>query len=269
MRKMPTIYLAHGGGPWPWTAPFTPQLGADYASLRAYLETLTESLPRRPTGVVIVSAHWEAPVPTVLASERPPLLYDYYGFPEDTYRLQWGAPGSPSLAGRVRRMLSGASIESAEEHARGFDHGTFVPMKLAFPQADIPTVQLSLDRGYDPARHLAIGRALAPLRDEGVLIIGSGMSWEDRHARDIVRRSNEFDAWFQRVTTATARERDAALERWTDAPHARIAHPHEEHLLPVMVAAGAAAEDRGRVAWSGSLMGIQLSSIHFDSAPTT
>lgn len=266
MRTMPSIYLAHGGGPWPWTAPFTPQLGVDYRSLRAYLEGLSDTLPERPTGIVIVSAHWEQPVPTVLTSARPRLEYDYDGFPEETYRLEWSAPGSPTLAAEVRRRLEDANIPTAQERSRGFDHGTFVPMKLAFPQADVRTVQLSLDAGYDPAKHLAIGRALAPLRAQGVLIVGSGMSWEDFRARDIVRRSREFDAWFQRAATASPRERDEALLRWTEAPHARVAHPHEEHLLPMMVAAGAAGEDRGRIAWSGSLMGIRVSAVHFEPA---
>ncbi len=261
--RMPVIYLPHGGGPWPWTRPFTPQLGIDYVALRAYLESIPGALPRRPRAIVVVSAHWEAPVPTVSAAARPPMLYDYSGFPEDTYRLSWPAPGEPRLARQVGALLRAAGIDSAEDARRGFDHGAFVPLALGFPDADVPTVQLSLDAGYDPVKHLAIGRALAPLRDEGVLLVGSGMSWEDFRARDIVRRSNDFDAWFRDTGTAPPRARDAALARWTDAPHARVAHPHEEHLLPMMVAAGAAGDDRGRVGWSGSLMGIRVSAVHF------
>ena len=262
---MPSIYLPHGGGPWPWTPAFTPQLEADYVLLRRYLESIPDALPRRPTGIVIVSAHWERPVPTVLAAAQPTMLYDYGGFPQNTYEISWPAPGSPRLAQQVRELIEASHIPTAEESERGFDHGVFVPMKLAFPSADIPTVQLSLDAGYDPERHLAIGRALAPLREQGVLIVGSGMSWEDFRARDLVRRSNAFDEWFQETATAEHSSRDLALGDWTRAPHARAAHPHEEHLLPMMVAAGAAGEDRGHVAFNGTLMGIRVSAVHFTS----
>lgn len=260
--RMPVLYIPHGGGPWPWTPAFTPQLAVDYASLRRFIEGISAELPSRPTAVLVVSAHWEAPVPTVTIAPRPSLLYDYHGFPADTYRLTWPAPGDPGLAARVQERLGDAGIATATSD-RGFDHGTFVPMKLAFPEADIPTVQLSLDARYDPALHLAIGRALAPLRDEGVLILGSGMSWEDFRAADLVRRSNAFDAWFQEVARGAREVRDAALTAWTGAPFARVAHPHEEHLLPMMVAAGAAGDDRGEVVWSGSLMGIRVSAVKF------
>ncbi len=261
---MPTIYLPHGGGPWPWTPAFTPALAENYVQLRGYLEALPNTLPQRPTGIVIVSAHWEASMPTVLTSERPSMLYDYSGFPQDTYQIRWNAPGSPQLAQRVRQLLGDAGIDSGEDASRGFDHGTFVPMKLAFPDADIPTLQLSLDASYDPQRHLDIGRALSVLREEGILIVGSGMSWEDFRASDLVRRSSAFDEWFQHTATAEPASRDGLLANWTDAPHARAAHPHEEHLLPMMVAAGAAGQDSGKIAWTGSLLGIRLSAVHFD-----
>ena len=265
-QRMPSIFLPHGGGPWPWTPPFTPALGEDYASLRAYLESIPDSLPQRPEGIVIVSAHWEAPLPTVMSRAVPRMLYDYAGFPEDTYSITWPASGSPTLARRVHELLGDSGIDTAENGDRGFDHGTFVPLKLAFPQADIPTVQLSLDAGYDPERHIAMGRALAPLRDEGILIIGSGMSWEDFRAPNIMQRSGAFDMWFQQTATADAAARDQALRDWTRAPYARSAHPHEEHLLPMMVAAGAAGQDIGHIAWEGSLLGIRLSAVHFGAA---
>lgn len=259
--RMPVLYIPHGGGPWPWMPPFTPQLGRDYAPLRRFLEEIPARLPARPTAVLVISAHWEAPLPTVTVDPRPRLVYDYHGFPVDTYRIAWPAPGDPGLAGRVRERLAAAGIPSATS-TRGFDHGTFVPMKLAFPDADVPTVQLSLDPGYDAAQHLAIGRALAPLRDEGVLIVGSGMSWEAFRAADVARRSMAFDAWFQDVARADP-ARDRALAAWTEAPFARVAHPHEEHLLPMMVAAGAAGADRGAVRFSGSLLGIRVSGVEF------
>lgn len=261
--KMPVIYFPHGGGPWPWTPAFTPALAQDYRSLRQYLEHIADTLPQKPSAIVVISAHWQEAMPTVMSHAQPPMFYDYYGFPTDTYHITWPAAGSPQLARRVQHVLAEAGIRSAENTQRGFDHGTFVPLKLAFPQADIPTIQLSLDAGFDPARHIEIGRALSALREEGVLIIGSGMSWENFRARDLQNRSDAFDAWLRGVVTADGMTRNTSLARWTDAPFAREGHPHEEHLLPLMVAAGAAGQDRGRVVWNGSLIGIRLSAVHF------
>lgn len=266
--RMPSIYLPHGGGPWPWTPAFTPALAADYALLQDYLESIPNLLPRRPAGIVIVSAHWEAPVPTIMTREEPRMLYDYSGFPEDTYAISWPAPGDPALASRVETLLAASGIDTARNSERGFDHGAFVPLKLAFPAADIPTIQLSLDAGYDAQRHIEMGRALAPLRDEGILIIGSGMSWEDFRAQDLARRSAIFDTWFQETAGSQPDVRDQALREWTRAPFARVAHPHEEHLLPMMVAAGAAGSDVGHIAWSGSLFAIRLSAVHFGDVST-
>ena len=182
------------------------------------------------------------------AARSPPLLFDYYGFPEHTYRLKYPAPGSPALAARVRELLADADIAADEDPARGYDHGVFVPFLLAFPDADIPVVQLSLRADLDPAAHLAIGRALAPLRDEGVLIVGSGMSyhnlrefWSTRPAD--VEAAARFDAWLAAaVENPESAARDAQLAAWAAAPGARAAHPRDEHLLPLMVAAGAGGE---------------------------
>jgi aromatic ring-opening dioxygenase catalytic subunit (LigB family) len=263
---MPAIYLPHGGGPWPFV-----DLGGfvspdEARALATYLRELPASLPSRPEAMVVVSAHWEAPVPTVMSAARPPLLYDYYGFPPESYSITWPAPGSPSLAARVRELLRLAGIASDEDGARGFDHGTFVPLKLTFPEADVPTVQLSLEAGLDPARHLAIGRALAPLRDEGVLIVGSGMSYHNmRGFRHPQGRADSivFDDWLKGVAVAPPEARDDALVRWADAPGARRAHPREEHLLPLMVMAGAARAERGRVAFSDTFASTRISAVHF------
>jgi aromatic ring-opening dioxygenase catalytic subunit (LigB family) len=175
--RMPVVYLPHGGGPWPWIEMVD---RGEHASMSAYLDGLRALPPRAPRAVLVISAHWEAAVPTVMTSARPPMLFDYYGFPEHTYQLSWPAPGEPALAragaGAARR---GGHRQRDGQRARGFDHGTFVPLKLVYPDADVPTVQLSLQAGLDPARHLAIGRALAPLRDEGVFIVGSGSSYHN------------------------------------------------------------------------------------------
>jgi aromatic ring-opening dioxygenase catalytic subunit (LigB family) len=265
---MPVLFVPHGGGPWPWMDQRPLVSDDEKRALAAYLEDIPARLPRRPRAMVVVSAHWEERVPTVLTSPAPPMLYDYSGFPEETYRIRWPAPGAPALAARVRERLAAAGIATAEDPGRGFDHGTFVPLKVAFPAADVPAIQLSLEGNLDPARHLAIGRALAPLRDEDVLVVGSGMSY---HNLDDMRRpperrrerSEPFDAWLRGAVTADAAQRDAALARWEEAPMARVAHPREEHLLPLMVVAGAAGEDRGRVAFHGTFARCAISAAHF------
>jgi aromatic ring-opening dioxygenase catalytic subunit (LigB family) len=202
----------------------------------------------------------------VTTSAAPPLLYDCYGFPPHTDELKWPAPGAPELASRVRYLLSGAGFESGEDGQRGFDHGVFVPLKLSYPEAQVPTVQLSLRAGLDPAEHLAMGRALAPLRDEGVFLVGSGMSYHNmRHfnTRPAHEPSVRFDAWLGEVAPLEASKRDAALAAWTQAPSARECHPREEHLLPLMVTAGAALEDRGKAVFRDEVMGVAVSAVQF------
>ena len=258
-NRMPVVYLPHGGGPWP----FVEGLGEPAAlrELATYLRGL-ETVPHtRPSAVLAVSAHWEEAVPTVMTGTNPPLLFDYYGFPQAAYELTWPAPGNPALATRVRELLSAAGIDSGTNAERGFDHGTFVPLKLTYP-----TVQLSLKRGLDPAEHLAIGRALAPLRDEGVFIVGSGMSYHNMRgfgSGAARAASQEFDAWLTEAVTREHDARDRELTRWSSAPSARASHPREEHLIPLMVIAGAAGADRGRVGYSGSLMGAKISGYQF------
>jgi aromatic ring-opening dioxygenase catalytic subunit (LigB family) len=216
--------------------------------------------------LLVVSAHWEESVPTVMTAQQPPMYYDYYGFPQESYEITWSAPGAPELAARVRALLDAAGFESAENTERGFDHGTFVPLKLTYPDAEIPTIQLSLKRGLDPAEHLALGRALAPLRDEGVFIVGSGMTFHNLRAFRDPRSgpvSETFDAWLRETATAEPGERARRLTEWSSAPAARLAHPREEHLLPLMVIAGAAGDDRGTTGFNGKMMGVRLSAYHF------
>ncbi|MFT3769749.1 MAG: class III extradiol ring-cleavage dioxygenase [Minicystis sp.] len=263
-QRMPVVFLPHGGGPWPFV-----DLGLDKAELddlAGYLRSV-RALPKTPPrALLVISAHWEEAVPTVMTSERPPMLYDYYGFPPASYEITWPAPGDPKLAARVRELLGAAGFTTASDAQRGFDHGTFVPLKLTYPEANVPTVQLSLKRGLDPAEHIAMGRALAPLRDEGVLIVGSGMSYHNmRGFRSPQGRpaSEAFDAWLRETTALDAEARDRALASWASAPAARAAHPREEHLLPLMVIAGAAGKDRGTTAYNGTVMGVRVSAHHF------
>ncbi len=263
--RMPTIYLPHGGGPWPFMEPPDDVARREYMLLADYLKSIPARLPQRPRAMVVISAHWEERLPTVMTSARPPMLYDYGGFPPETYEIRWPAPGEPKLAARVRGLLEAAGIRSGEDSRRGFDHGTFVPLKLMYPEADVPTIQLSLQDGLDPLRHLAIGRALAPLRDEGIALVGSGMSFHDIGKRGYVEHSERFDEWLERVIVAEQSARDADLVVWSSAPSARMAHAREDHLLPLMVIAGAAGADRGKPVWSGRYMGARIRAVHFDA----
>ena len=262
--RLPVVYIPHGGGPWPFV-----DMGldpTDVAKLSAYLRSLRTLTPQPPKAVLAVSAHWEERVPTVMTSAHPPMLYDYYGFPPESYAITWPAPGSPAVAERVRQLLSAAGFETAADGARGFDHGTFVPLKLTYPDAEVPTLQLSLLSSLDPADHVRLGAALAPLRDEGVLIVGSGMSFHNLRAfRDPRARgiSETFDAWLREAALLDKDERNKRLTDWAQAPAARAAHPREEHLLPLMVVAGAAGDDRGKIAFGDVFMGVRLSAVHY------
>jgi aromatic ring-opening dioxygenase catalytic subunit (LigB family) len=266
-KRMPVVYLPHGGGPWPFV-----DLGfgdkRELDSLATYLRSVRALPPTPPKALLVVSAHWEEPTPTVMTSAAPPMLYDYYGFPPESYTITWPAPGHPEVAARVRQLLDGAGFKSASNPQRGFDHGTFVPLKLAYPEADVPTVQLSLKQGLDPAEHLAMGRALAPLRDEGVFLVGSGMTFHNLRAFGPQSRpvAEAFDAWLRDAATAEPSERDRRLAQWSSAPSARAAHPREEHLLPLMVVAGAAGEEKGTLAYGGTLMGLRISAYHYGAA---
>lgn len=267
--RLPTLYIPHGGGPC-FFMDTPPGLPRDmWDGMATYLRGIGASIGVRPKAVLVISGHWETERPTVNTASRPPLLFDYYGFPEHTYRLTYPVPGSPSLARRVREVLAAAEIASDEEPERGLDHGVFIPFKLVYPDADIPVVQLSLNRSLDAGTHLAIGRALAPLRDEGVLIVGSGMSYHnlrDLYSSDprALRAAAEFDGWLSEAVTDTdyvARERKLAA--WHQAPGARAAHPRPEHLIPLMVAAGAAGEDPGRRSYNEPLLGKPISGFQF------
>lgn len=260
--RQPVLFLPHGGGP----CFFMDDPG--WENLGAYLRSIASALPRRPDAILAVSGHWETGIPTVTSGETPDLIYDYYGFPEHTYRLKYPAPGSPALAARVQGLLAGAGIASAGDAERGFDHGVFIPFMLAFPDADIPVVELSLGSDLDAEQELRTGEALEALRDENVLIVATGMSFHNlRLFRPGVPAADEasraFDAWLVAAVTAAPAERNASLLRWEEAPAARICHPREEHLLPLMVAAGAAGSDRGRHVYGDTVRGKALSGFRF------
>jgi aromatic ring-opening dioxygenase catalytic subunit (LigB family) len=240
-----------------------------WQAMGAYLRGLDAAIGARPDAVLVISGHWEAAPITINTASHPTLLFDYYGFPEHTYKLTYPVAGSPRLAARARALLESAGIASAEERERGLDHGVFVPFKLIYPDADVPIVQLSLHSSLQAGAHLDLGRALAPLRAEGVLIVGSGMSYHNlrRLSSDdsrTLRAAQQFDDWLNdAVTDPDTRARSEKLSVWDDAPGGREAHPTPEHLIPLMVAAGAAGADRGRRTYNERLMGKSISGFQF------
>lgn len=262
----PAIFLPHGGGPcffmdWTWGPADT------WHSTQRFLEGIAGSLPAPPKAILVVSGHWEERAFKASSAAEPQLIFDYSGFPEHTYRLSWPAPGDPQLALRVVELLKTAGLPAGVSTTRGFDHGVFVPMKVAFPDAKIPVVTLSLTESLDPALHLDAGRALAPLRDEGVLIVASGMSFHNLRAyfrSETAGRARAFDAWLTKALESPAAERDALLTKWSDAPYAAFSHPREEHLIPLMVAAGAGGEAPGRRVFTDEPMGATISAFRFD-----
>jgi aromatic ring-opening dioxygenase catalytic subunit (LigB family) len=264
-NKLPAIYLPHGGGPWNvMEDAFGDRSG--YDRLRAWLVALGKEYAPKIKALLVVSAHWEERTPTLHFGSAPGMLYDYGGFPDFTYSLKWPAPGNPELAARAEGLLKAAGFEVKREEDRGYDHGTFVPLMVAFPEAKIPVAQLSLMSSLDPAAHFAVGRALEPLREEGVLIVGSGMSYHNMRGffeggRATVEASRRFDDWLaETVAIADPEKRRDALVAWRKAPGGLESHPRSEHLVPLFVVAGAAGADGGRRDYGGDLMGVKVSS---------
>ncbi len=265
MKRLPTYFLSHGGGPWPYLGgPFREH----YRALEASLQETARELGGKPRAILAVSGHWEAPEFAVMASPHPGMVYDYAGFPEHTYEVQYPAPGSPELAHRVQGLLETADIAARLDDKRGFDHGCFAPLAVMYPDADVPVVQLSLKSGYDPEAHLAAGRALAPLRDDGVLILGSGLSYHNlrEFGEQAKEASAAFDAWLQdALLNVDPAERSRRLLQWDAAPEARRAHPREDHLIPLMVAVGAAEQEAAACVYHEQdfFGGVTVSSFRF------
>lgn len=235
------VYCSHGGGP-------LPLLGEPgHRAMADFMRQLPSRL-RRPDAIVVVSAHWEEPVATLTGAANPPMLYDYYGFPEESYRITYPAPGDPTLAQRIADELGAHRQSSRIDGERGFDHGLFVPLKLMYPQADIPAIQVSLLASLDATAHVALGKALRNLMGENILVIGSGASFHNVQGFSMTRtgeadpRNDAFQDWLIDVCTVaiTPEEREQRLIDWEQAPYARYCHPREEHLLPLHVCAAMA-----------------------------
>ncbi len=235
------VYFSHGGGP-------LPILGdPGHAAMVDFMTRLSARL-RKPDAILVVSAHWEEDAATLTGARKPAMLYDYYGFPEEAYRIDYPAPGNPELADRLVRLVHDSGMQARTDPQRGFDHGLFIPLKLMYPRAEIPALQLSLLRGLDPAAHLALGRALRDMMHENILVVGSGFSfhnmrafsWEGEAAPDAA--NDAFQDWLIEVCTGplTQARREQRLIAWQQAPSALYCHPREEHLLPLHVCVGMA-----------------------------
>jgi 4,5-DOPA dioxygenase extradiol len=234
------LFLSHGGGPLPLLD------DTEHQELIDCLSKIAIKI-NKPSAILVISAHWEAPVATITSSENPPLFYDYYGFPQQAYNIKYPCPGLPSLANRIHAALSKAGIVSKLDDHRGFDHGLFVPAKIMFPQADIPCVQLSLLNNLDPARHIEMGRELQALDIDNLLVIGSGFSFHNMRAffgpenADSKAKNAAFESWLLETCSSTdmdEKTRENRLIQWAQAPAARYCHPREEHLLPLHVCYG-------------------------------
>jgi aromatic ring-opening dioxygenase catalytic subunit (LigB family) len=270
ITRLPTYFISHGGGPWPYLdGPFRQM----FDQLEQSLFDIRRELGDAPRAVLVVAGHWEENGFVISSAEQPGMEYDYSGFPPHTYQIKYKAPGSPELAARVQQLLAHGGISARFDPERGFDHGVFSIMKPLYPGEDIPLVQLSIDRSYDPELHLKLGRLLAPLRDEGVLIIGSGLSYHnlrEMRGNEGAEPSRRFDAWLQDTLSAAPAERTERLLQWEQAPMARAAHPQEDHLIPLMAAVGAAEDEPVAVVYHQKDFGggITASSFRFGDLPS-
>ncbi len=262
MNPLPTLFISHGGGPCFWMDWDPPNL---FDHLADYLGKTGAAFTPRIKAILVISGHWEEKEFTVNTAPRPPMLFDYSGFPEHTYKLDFPAPGSPEIAQRVKGLLENAGIAVLENSMRGYDHGVFVPFLKMFPEAKIPVAQLSMKKSFSPLEHIKVGQALEPLRNEGVLIIGSGNSYHNlRFSPDALEPSKKFDAWLtEAVTSPDASTRNEKLSQWLSAPHARVAQPREDHLVPLFVAAGAAGVSVGKKVFADNLFGFPNSGYQF------
>ena len=233
---------SHRGGPMPLLG------DPGHKEMVSCLKDIASTIPK-PKALVVVSAHWEDRLPTITSGASPSLIYDYFGFPEEAYDIRYPCLGEPSIARKIHKLLTDLGIQTRLDEGRGFDHGLFIPLKIMYPQADIPCVQLSLVRTLDPAKHIEIGRAISPLIADNLLIIGSGFSFHNM--REFFRPStpesqalnHSFEEWLLKTCSNPGYSEDERMQmliRWAYAPGARFCHPREEHLLPLHVCYGVA-----------------------------
>jgi 4,5-DOPA dioxygenase extradiol len=247
VKQLSSVFVSHGA----------PTIAVDDLPVTVFLRGLGESLGR-PSAVLCVSAHWETAAPAVLGAARPSTIHDFYGFPEPLYRLQYPAPGAPDLARRVAEVLAERHIACAVEPERGLDHGAWVPLMFMYPEADVPVTQLSIQPDAGPVAHLALGRALVPLRKDGVLVLASGGAVHNlRYFRagsaEVPDWAGRFDDWL--AAAVEAGDGDALVHYRDRAADGAMAHPRDEHYLPLLVAFGAGDGARGRILHRGFMDG--------------
>ena len=254
-NKAQVVYLSHGGGPLPILGDPGHQAMVDFM-------TWLPSQLRKPDAILVMSAHWEESVATLLGAKNPPTYHDYYGFPQEAYEVTYPASGHPELAQKITSLLEQNNIPSHIDLERGFDHGTFIPLKLMYPEADIPVIQLSLLRGLDAMAHIALGNALGELMEENILIVGSGFSFHNQNAFFGSKpgapdpANDAFQDWLVETCTDSfsQQEREERLILWEKAPAARYCHPREEHLLPLHICVGM-AKAPGKVVFDDQILG--------------
>ena len=259
------LFIPHGGGP-------LPLLGdPGHAALVKFLQQAGQNKPR-PDAIVVISAHWEQPVATLTSNPAPSIIYDYGGFPEESYAIEYPAPGEPALAQQIAELLQQHNIAHQLDARRGFDHGLFVPLKLMYPAADIPCLQLSLLASLDAAAHIELGRALQPLLNKNILLLGSGFSFHNLRAffapMSAAERAQNlaFEDWLIDSCCNPQynfQQREQRLIDWRQAPHARYCHPREEHLLPLHVCVGA-AQKPAELVFADDISGVRSCALSWD-----
>ena len=266
-QTLPTYFISHGGGPWPWI----PQMAQALDPLAQSLAAMPAEIGTTPKAILMISGHWEGPDYAVMHSAQPPMVYDYSGFPPETYQIKYPAPGAPQIAEQAADLIRAAGLPTRLDDKQGYDHGTFVPAYVMYPQANIPLFQVSMRSHYDPAEHFELGRARAPLRDQGVLIVGSGLSYHNLGLFGPGAKvpSDEFDKWLTATLALPPAQRTEELMGWELAPYARTCHAREDHLVPLFAALGAAENDRMTQTYHQKDIfgGVTASSFRFDTAP--
>ena len=241
-KQVKSLYLSHGGGPLPLLG----DPGHQY--MVESLQALAGEIPK-PNAIIVVSAHWEAPVVTITGHAAPPIIYDYYGFPSEAYEIEYPAPGHPELAEHLHDLFMQNNIQAKLDERRGFDHGLYVPLNLMYPDADIPCIQVSMLSSLDPQNHIEMGEILGKVNHDNVLIVGSGFSFHNLPAliqpgiEDTDDKNLQFEQWLNETCSSqsmTEAQRQQKLLDWEHSPSARYCHPREEHLLPLHVCYGAA-----------------------------
>lgn len=263
--RMPTWFIPHGAGPC-FFMDWNPKDA--WNKTGKFLKDLPLTLSNQPKAILMISAHWMESTISLTGAQNPELIYDYHGFPAHTYDLQYPTKGDPALAQEIIETLASSQIKAKLDASRGFDHGMFIPMLMMFPKADIPVIQLSLHNNLDPQTHFNLGVALEKFRDQGVLIIGSGMSFHNMRGYGqpaFGPISDEFDEWLAKTVESDPVTRKQSLIDWANAPSARLCHPlrQEEHLLPLMVVAGAASKEQGYKVFTDRVLETSIAAFVF------